>query len=223
MEYPEITMKINMELNHTYPPEGVFWDSPFISSWEYVPGFWDFWEIYPSLKYLISTRSAEVFLSRMSGCHVRICPNTSKLNFRGHMIRAWNELVLKRDKNEILKFWKSEVGFELKSLTLIEKDIISLIIFMLDERRRLAVIHIAHNYDENKIQKSTCSVQLISIKFKIGFKSKPDGNGSTWMVSISFLIWDFILLWDMYFLMVCYIWPILLEISSNKTMILKVS
>ena len=38
-------MKIKMELNYTYPPEGVFLDSPFISSWEYVPGRWDFWEI----------------------------------------------------------------------------------------------------------------------------------------------------------------------------------
>ena len=123
MEYPEITMKINMELNHTYPPEEVFLDSPFISSWEYVPGFWYFWEISLSLKYLISTRSAEVnYILSLFDSYVRMpCPDMSKLNFRGHMIRAWNELVLKRDKNEILKFWKSEVGFELKSLTLIEK------------------------------------------------------------------------------------------------------
>ena len=88
------------------------------------------------------------------------------------MIRAWNELVLKRDKNEILKFWKSEVGFELKSLTLIEKDIISLIIFMLDERRGLAVIHFAHNYDENTKIYISCPVKLISsIQFMSWFKS----------------------------------------------------
>ena len=168
----------------------------------------------------------------MSGCHVRTCPNMSKLNFRGHMIRAWNELVLKRDKNEILKFWKSEVGFELKSLTLIEKDIISLIILMLDERRGLAVIHFAHNFDENKILNSTFLAQWSlyhQFNSRLGSNLNRTVNGQRrWSQSRLVLIWGFgpyayENTLKTYFLMVCYILPIPLVISSNKTMILKVS
>ena len=109
----------------------------------------------------------------MPGCHVRMCPNMSKLNFGGRIIRAWNELVLKRDKNEILKFWKSEVGFELKSLTLIEKDIISLIIFILDERRRLPVIHFAHTI-MTKIK--------LSFRIKIRVNLKVNRRESNWTI-----------------------------------------
>ena len=124
-----------------------------ICSW-----FFEIFEKFLFLKYLINTQSAEVnYILSLFVSYVRMpCPDMSKyVQIEFWRSRAWKELVLKRDKNEILKFWKSEVGFELKSLTLIEKDIISLIIFIFDERRGLAVTRFAHNYDENKILKST--------------------------------------------------------------------
>ena len=135
----------------------MFWDV-FWYQTENLFLVFEIFEKFLFLKYLISTQSAEVnYILSLFVSYVRMpCPDMSKyVQIEFWRSRAWKELVLKRDKNEILKFWKSEVGFELKSLTLIEKDIISLIIFIFDERRGLAVTRFAHNYDENKILKST--------------------------------------------------------------------